>query len=78
MVLRRRKMCLNLLKKEKGKKKKAIASGLLGMEGELLKKGLLLKIIEQSKRRRLGCSNWVDQTVASHKFSVSSKDGKIK
>lgn len=45
-------MCLNLLKKEEEKKRL-----LLGMEGELLKKGLLLKIIEQSKRRRLGCSN---------------------
>lgn len=49
MVLRRRKICLNLFKKKKRL--------LLGMEGELLKKGLLLKIIEQSKRRRLGCSN---------------------
>lgn len=62
------------IKKRKKKKKRL----LLGMEGELLKKGLLLKIIEQSKRRRLGCSNWVDQTVASHIFSVSLKDGKIK
>lgn len=52
MVLRRRKMCLNLLKKEEEKKRL-----LLGMEGELLKKGLFLKIIEQSKRRRLVCSN---------------------
>lgn len=49
MVLRRRKICLNLFKKKKRL--------LLGMEGELLKKGLFLKIIEQSKRRRLGCSN---------------------